>query len=647
MEAPEIPDYTMLRRIGGGSYGEVYLARSVTGQHRAIKVVRREDFDFEKTFEREFQGIQRYEPVSRDHSGLVDILHVGRNDEDGFYFYVMELADNLNALEEEGLPNYQAHTLSDDLRGGRAFTVDQCVTIGSQIASALGHLHKAGLTHRDIKPSNIIFIKGKPCLADVGLVAQTGQRTFVGTEGYVPPEGPGTSSADLYALAMVLYQMHTQKERFDFPELPTILELPPTVNRDHWRRLNAVICQAGAPDPKKRYDSAASLVQALRDSIDFHGSPSRNQSKRHGKVLFRSFLAAVLLLLVGACFGGVWLWKDLKTFSDTTSNSGAEITSGFQYELPTIDDVIARPEEKPAGSETQIINPEVIDGSNPVDEPGGKTEGSPAKPTKEDPEPALIAVPIKEDEVTITPQAATNLVISSEPAGAEIFLNNRFTGNVTGDETSVALTDEVVDIELRLADYRPFQKAVELNGGPQSFHAKLKPNLGPIPPNPSWFNGANLEFFLTGSDNYQLLNPVSSELFRRFLSETGNRAPAGVDLQEVAARATDRDVQWQFAHWLADRDRAGGYIASDEYYRPIPLGADGSLSLELDDRVGTFVVSSEPLGAEVYQRGATLYQLPLKAPLSLTLLHPDHPDPKSLQQELNASQLDPVVVKFP
>ncbi|MEM6916370.1 MAG: hypothetical protein AAF491_07355 [Verrucomicrobiota bacterium] len=52
---------------------------------RAVKVVRREDFEYERTFEREFEGIQRYEQVSQDHPGLVDVLHVGRDDEAGFY----------------------------------------------------------------------------------------------------------------------------------------------------------------------------------------------------------------------------------------------------------------------------------------------------------------------------------------------------------------------------------------------------------------------------------------------------------------------------------------------------------------------------------------------------------------------------------
>src|SRR5437867_13235452 len=92
-EDPAIPDHTLLRRIGGGSYGEVWLARNVVGTWRAVKVVRRATFERAEHFEREFRGMQRFEPISRSHDGFVDILQIGRNDEAGYFYYVMELAD--------------------------------------------------------------------------------------------------------------------------------------------------------------------------------------------------------------------------------------------------------------------------------------------------------------------------------------------------------------------------------------------------------------------------------------------------------------------------------------------------------------------------------------------------------------------------
>src|SRR5882762_715053 len=90
---PQIPDHELLRRIGRGSYGEVWLARNVMGTYRAVKVVYRRTFDNARPFEREFRGIQKFEPVSRLHDGLMDILQVGRNDQAGHFYYVMELAD--------------------------------------------------------------------------------------------------------------------------------------------------------------------------------------------------------------------------------------------------------------------------------------------------------------------------------------------------------------------------------------------------------------------------------------------------------------------------------------------------------------------------------------------------------------------------
>src|SRR5512138_2795926 len=90
---PHIPDHELLQPIDRGAYGEVWLARSVVGTLRAVKVVHRHDFGDHHPFDREYRGIQKFEPVSRTHPGLVNILQIGRNDDEGYFYYVMELAD--------------------------------------------------------------------------------------------------------------------------------------------------------------------------------------------------------------------------------------------------------------------------------------------------------------------------------------------------------------------------------------------------------------------------------------------------------------------------------------------------------------------------------------------------------------------------
>jgi WD40 repeat protein len=233
---PVIPDHTLLRPIGRGSYGEVRLARNVMGALRAVKLVERRQFDSDRPYEREFAGIQRYEPVSRSADGLVHVLHVGRNNAEGYFYYVMELADAV--VSEQGavisksdtaqspntdplITDYKPRTLRSDVQRMGRLPVADCLRVALDVAGGLARLHDCGLVHRDVKPGNIIFVEGRAKLADIGLVTTENEgRTFVGTEGYIPPEGPGSSPADLYALGMVLYEASTGYPPDRFPKAP-------------------------------------------------------------------------------------------------------------------------------------------------------------------------------------------------------------------------------------------------------------------------------------------------------------------------------------------------------------------------------------------------------------------------------------------
>jgi serine/threonine protein kinase len=237
----------------------------VTGAMRAVKVVYREDFSDQKTFEREFEGILRFEPISRNHQGFVNILHVGRSDDlKEFYYYVMELGDDAHEAGEINPVEYEPRTLRSDMKkaNGAPLATDFCIETGHRLAEALQELHERGLTHRDVKPSNVIFVDGKAKLADIGLVAAKNQRTFVGTEGFVPPEGPGSDQADIYSLGKVLYEMATGMDRLQFPELPD--DGPGDDSRKDWIRLNRLICDICEPRVSKRkITTGFELAEAL------------------------------------------------------------------------------------------------------------------------------------------------------------------------------------------------------------------------------------------------------------------------------------------------------------------------------------------------------------------------------------------------
>jgi serine/threonine protein kinase len=262
-ESYSIPDHELIRCVGRGSYGEVWLARNVMGTFRAVKIITRKSFEQDRPFEREFQGLQRYEPVSRTHPGLVAVLHIGRNVPGNYFYYVMEVADDLVSGQIVDPVKYVPRTLHEIARQGPVPLADS-LPWGLTLAKALGHLHQQGLLHRDIKPSNIIFVNSVPKFADIGLVAAVGEKgTLVGTMGYLPPEGPGNPSADLFSLGKVLYEISLGKNVDQFPELPTGLRDSPEAPAI--LRLNQVLLKACDPDARRRFQTAEEMHAALAD----------------------------------------------------------------------------------------------------------------------------------------------------------------------------------------------------------------------------------------------------------------------------------------------------------------------------------------------------------------------------------------------
>jgi len=263
--APSIPDHTLLRCIGRGAYGEVWLVRDVIGRHQAVKIVKERNFPNAAPYEREFKGIERFASVSRQHPGLVQVLHIGRHDAGGYFFYIMELADDDSGAMPLVPDRYSPRTLASELARRGHIPVRESVQIGLALCAALQHLHERQLVHRDIKPSNIIFVEGRVRIADIGLVApitaSANEMTRLGTEGYLAPEGPGTPLADLYALGKVLYEISMGRDRWQFPEFPTTAGTRP--DHDDLRRLHEIILTACEHEAAHRYPSAAEMHKAL------------------------------------------------------------------------------------------------------------------------------------------------------------------------------------------------------------------------------------------------------------------------------------------------------------------------------------------------------------------------------------------------
>jgi hypothetical protein len=287
------------------------MARNAIGMLRAVKLVWRANFKSDRPYEREFSGMLQFEPVSRSHEGFVDILQIGRNNREGYFYYVMELADaaggdRAEASGQNGSSsdapcpsrNYRPRTLSAEARQTGRLPPADCIRHFLTLSNALDALHRAGLIHRDIKPSNIIIVGGVAKLADIGLVtAMDSERSFVGTEGFIPPEGPGTAQADIYSLGKVLYEVATGNDRMEFPSLPGD---PRTGQTDEeLLELNAVLTRACRPDARERYQSAAQMHADLALLQSGRSVKQMRAVHRQLRLAWRAGQAAALLALAG------------------------------------------------------------------------------------------------------------------------------------------------------------------------------------------------------------------------------------------------------------------------------------------------------------------------------------------------------------
>ena len=307
--APPIPEHELIRPMGSGSSGTVWLAKNALGTFRAVKIIQAGSSRHYNSFQSELNGVLKFEPVSRLHDGLVDILQVGGSEAAGYFYYVMELADDIDSGQLIVPERYVPRTLSHDLKHRGRLPIGECVRNGAAIASALGFLHRHDLLHRDIKPSNIIFVNGFPKLADIGLVSDISEPgSHIGTLGFIPPEGAGTAQADIYSLGKVLYEISTGRDRTDYPELPEALT--DTAEDRDLVNFNKIVLNACRADAGRRYQSAEELLTALVSFQFSRYDPRKEKALSHLlKLVSVGGLLTAAIVLILLVWRLVWLLK--------------------------------------------------------------------------------------------------------------------------------------------------------------------------------------------------------------------------------------------------------------------------------------------------------------------------------------------------
>ena len=364
--------YTIKKRLAEGGMGVVYLAiDNQLGREVALKILP-EFFILDKDRLSRFHREARATSLL-NHPNIVTVFELGQID--NCEFIVTELVEG--------------ETLRAKIDRGQIPFVEM-IKIASQVASALGAAHKAGIVHRDIKPENVMIRPdGYVKVLDFGLAKLSdamGQRVsgggslhnrtipgmIMGTAAYMSPEqAEGTdidARTDIWALGVMLYEMACGSLPFEGPTpshtIVAILEHEPRPFEHPSVELKQIIQTALQKDPQLRFQTADAMADALDATkqrlgyiSDQHVSsppvaapvapPKALVDKPHksNKVLWL-IPAALVVLVIGAL--GVFGVVTILLRSSSTANSNVSRPTGISASpSPTIEVVVATPEPTP------------------------------------------------------------------------------------------------------------------------------------------------------------------------------------------------------------------------------------------------------------------------------------------------------------
>jgi predicted Ser/Thr protein kinase len=351
------PRYQEVRHLARGGMGDIFSATdTVLGRTVALKLLAEryaDSEDIKRRFKNEALAAARLSNAPF----TVTIFDVGEADDQPFI--VMELLEG--------------GSLENRLRGGRPRT-EEVLRWLEQAAAALDAGHAAGVVHRDVKPGNLLLDgRGEVRVADFGVASAVGldsltmTGTVLGTAGYLAPEQArgerATSASDLYALAVVAWELLTGRRPFE-SESPTAeaaahVNAPvPSISQegDLSPELDPVFRRALAKDPADRFPTAAQFVTALRDALDrAEGTtqraaavtedrlvPSRpaGPPRRSAALLWAGLGVLALLLLGGGLalagvFGGDEPGTTTVVQKDTITRPGTTVTTEVTTQVTT------------------------------------------------------------------------------------------------------------------------------------------------------------------------------------------------------------------------------------------------------------------------------------------------------------------------